>query len=200
MQQDQQALFEQGVSAGLDPDGHPLALERSAVHATVSGTPEHHVTGVRSRWVSRRCPVCGHSFRLGDEVILYPDGGVVHDTPGLRCASEAGQQAAGSTPTSGTYTDFFAGLNQACPLPASVPVVQLVAEHPLLVPPQRGHARRACRVCGHTFRPFDHVVICPCFPNAPRCAAVVHRDPWRQLYCWDEWQRAGNTKTCLGMS
>ncbi len=199
MQEGKQTLFDQGVAAGLDPDSR-LAPEQSRLFGSASREQERRVTGMRSPWVYRRCSTCGHSFRLGDEVILGSSGEVVHDMPGLRCAPAASPDTPPPTAAWGRYEDFFAGLNQACPLPLDVPVLRLVGEHPLLAPPQRGHARLACRVCGHTFRPSDHVVICPCFPDAPRCVAAIHQDPWRQLYCWDEWRRAGDRNICLGMS
>jgi len=67
--------------------------------------------------------------------------------------------------------------------------------------------RAVCRVCGYTFREGDQVVVCPCYPDDPKCQAAVHRDLLRQLHCWDIWKRRqdefrakGKGDVCLGMS
>lgn len=182
-------LFDQGLAAGLDPD----SSARSCT-SIESVADRHAVTTLRSRWLHQRCKTCGHSFRLGDEVLVLQNGEVVHDMPGLRChGKQIGEICAGS---SEYHILFFSGLEAAWPLPDDVSVVRLKPGDPLLAPPPR----QTCRVCGHTFRPDDHVVICPCSPHAPRCQAAVHRDLLRQLHCWDEWVRESKGKICLGMS
>ena len=82
---------------------------------------------------------------------------------------------------------FFKGLAEAWPLPVDVPLVRLEGDHWLLAPPRAGFRRPACRVCGHSFLPLDHVVICPCDPVNPRCRVAVHRDIFRQMHCYDQW-------------
>ncbi len=60
---------------------------------------------------------------------------------------------------------------------------------------------RRCAVCGHTFRPGDQVVICPCDPVSPRCRAAVHRDLLKQIHCWELWQGSPlRTGSCLVMN
>ncbi len=195
-----QTVFEQGLAAGLDPDSParpPTFMEDPGDRKTI--------TNLRSRWLHQRCKVCGHSFRLSDEVLIRGNGRVVHDMLGLRCGGErAGEDDANE---SEDRAQFFMGLDAAWPMPADAPVVLLEAGHPLLAPPLQGHSRASCRVCGHTFRPYDQVVVCPCSPHAPRCQAAVHRDLLRQLHCWDEWmrrpkglKRKGENVICLGMS
>ena len=146
---DQLAQFEAGLTMGLDPDNR----------APFVGNPgddnsARRLTTLRSRWLHRRCTVCGHSFRLGDEVTLTPSGGVVHDMPRLRCAE-------GATTAPDDVAErqaFFQGLDAAWA--SSTCIERLEDGHYLLAPPQTGRARSTCRVCGHTFRPGDHVVIC----------------------------------------
>jgi len=189
MHRDKMTLFEAGLAVGLDPDGQPPGGHSDAV-----GT--RRPTTLRSRWLHRRCLACGHSFRLGDEVALRPDGWVLHDMPGLRCAG--GEATMPPDPTA--QRNFFAGLDAAWPLPDDITPLRLEAGHDLLAPPYQGHARASCRICGHTFRPGDQVIICPCSPEAPKCRAAVHRDTLHQLHCWDEWIRERSEPTCLGMS
>ncbi len=185
--------FQKGLAAGLNPDfsGRPLAPEDI-------DDDRKSVTSLRSRWLFQRCRVCGHTFRPGDEVRISRNGQVLHDMPGLRCASEKPASEIPGDPE--IRTDFFAGLETAWPMPADVPVTRLEGDHYLLAPPLQGHGRASCRICGHTFRPYDHVVICPCSPENPRCQAAVHRDLFRHLHCWDEWTRMGKGDICLGMS
>jgi rubredoxin len=181
--------FNQGLAAGLDPDS------ARQDHPDLAGGPHRVTTGLRSRWLHRRCQVCGHTFRPGDEVRVDADGRVLHDLPGLRCAEgDAGLTAVSS---SGALKAFFEGLEAAWPLSDDIPITRLVGDHPLLAPPRAGFARHACRVCGHTFRPSENVVICPCSPSAPRCWATVHRDLMHQLHCWDEWIKGEGSARCL---
>ena len=133
------AQFSAGLAVGLDPDsasGSELAAENR---------PQRTLTSLRSRWLHRLCPVCGHTFRPGDEVLVSPDGQVVHDLPGLRCHSGHTEAAAGQVQAQA----FFVGLAEAWPLPADVPLMRLKGDHWLLAPPRAGFRRPACRVCGH---------------------------------------------------
>ncbi|MCP4363870.1 MAG: hypothetical protein GY800_01005 [Planctomycetes bacterium] len=190
--QSHQVLFDTGLAAGLSPDS---ILARSPQGKKES---DRHTTGLRSRWLHRRCLVCGHSFRVGDEVVILSEGDVVHDMPGLRCLT--GNPDKDNQSASNFVGDFFVGLNDAWPMPQDVFVQRLEPGHYLLTPPHGGHERTSCRICGHTFRPSDHVVICPCSPERPKCRAAIHRDTLRQLHCWDEWMRERSKDICLGMS
>ncbi len=192
--------FNQGLEAGLDPDS-PTTLSTSAEEKE----DRPAITHLRSRWLHQRCRVCGHTFRLGDGVRILKNGSVVHDMPTLSCWEESSESD--NADTVQDRNRFFAGLNEAWPMPEDVRLTRLEPGHPLLDPPYQGHARAFCRVCGHTFRPYDHVVICLCEPNTPRCRAAVHRDLLRQLHCWDEWMQRiealraeGKKDICLGMS
>lgn len=181
--------FEAGLAMGLDPDSQAMGEEGNAGDT-------QRTTTLRSRWLHRRCSICGHSFRLGDEVVVRTGIGALHDMTGLRCAG--GKNA--DPPDPAIKRLFFEGLDQAWPMPEGVKIARLEGDHYLLASPHKGHARAACRVCGHTFRPGDHVVICPCSPEVPKCIAAVHRDTLNQLHCWDEWVKARTGDTCLGMS
>lgn len=189
----QLAEFEAGLALGLDPDSTQVKTESDA-------DASQRITTLRSRWLHRRCSCCGHSFRLGDEVALATNGTVLHDMVGLRCAGGADANASDQD----SKQAFYQGLDEAWPTPASACIERLEGNHYLLAPPRSGLARAACRICGHTFRPGDHVVICPCSPslNAAerKCVAAVHRDTLNQLHCLDEWEKARSDDTCLGMS
>jgi hypothetical protein len=180
------ARFSTGLAAGLDPDG------AAGTELPAKGEPQHIITSLRSRWLHRLCPICGHTFRPGDEVLAVPDGPVVHNLPGLRC--RGGHPEAASNHARAQA--FFVGLAEAWPLPVDVPLVRLEGDHWLLAPPRAGFRRPTCRVCGHSFRPLDHVVICPCDPVNPRCRVAVHRDLFRQMHCYDQWAQ-GKSRYCL---
>ncbi len=185
--------FSAGLAAGLDPDA---SYQTSAA---LKSEPQHLTTTLRSRWLHRLCPVCKHTFRPGDDVLLQAGNKVVHDLPGLRCASS---EQAESTADVTANKAFFEGLEHAWPLPEDVPVIQLEPGHWLLAPP-RAHSRfsrHACRVCGHSFRAGDRVVICPCDPVKPRCRVAVHRDILQQNHCWDQWQAGDSRDQCLAMT
>jgi hypothetical protein len=156
------------------------------------------VTSRRSPWLHRRCRVCGHSFRVGDRVRIGQGGAVAHDMPMLRCCG-------GDTDADAQATllleerQFYAGLAAGWPMALSRELTRLEPGHPLLAPPRAGHRRASCRVCGHSFRPGDLVLICPCSPARPICRAAVHRDLLHQLHCWDIWQAAPRGARCIGL-
>ncbi len=197
------------MAAGLDPDA------ASGSDSSTSGQTRHVTTTLRSRWLHRLCPVCGHTFRPGDVVLLTPEGKAVHDMPDLRCKGLVAEgriedplsriSTEGGSPIEPCKGNraFFDGLAAAWPMPDDVPVVRLEDGHPLLAPPRGGIPRRSCRVCGHSFRPMDHVVLCPCSVSSAvtrDCRVAVHRDLLRQLHCWDEWVKGDLGDQCLGFS
>lgn len=186
--------FATGLVAGL------AGKSEASPRAPAPGETE--LTTLRSAWLCHRCPVCGHSFRVGDRVRHVAQGCTVHAIPGL-CPTAA--EAAVEPEAGGDILRdaFLAGLERACPLPTNVPVHRLVRGHNLLAPPAPGLPRHYCRVCGHTFRPGEIVIICPCHPDAPKCRVGVHRDHIRNLWCWDEWRQANpdiSKRPCLAMS
>ena len=184
--------FESGLSAGLDPDNQQKSSNENS--------PAQHVTTLRSRWLHRRCSICGHSFRLGDEISVQIDGNVVHDMAGLRCAGGSD----GVANNSDNKLAFFRGLDEAWCAPAGTCIERLDENHYLLAYTRNGRIRPSCRICGHTFRPGDLVVICPCRPSLKvegrKCIAAVHRDTMNQLHCLDDWEKVRSKDTCLGMS
>ena len=183
--------FTSGLSAGLDPD--------AAVHleSNSDDSQQRTVTRLRSRWLHKLCKVCGHTFRPGDEVRILANNDVVHDRIGLRCGEYA-DNAASDVGIAKTL-DFYRGIAEAWPMPDDVPVVRLDADHWLLAPPRDGLRRPVCRVCGHSFRALDHVVLCPCHPINPQCRVAIHRDLFQQMHCYDEW-RKGTTQHCLAFA
>ena len=180
--------FEAGLAGGLD----------EAAAAIVEGVA---VTGLRSRWLHRLCARCGHSFRVGDRVRVGEDGAAVHDMPGLCVPAGIGAETI-SEAVSADRRAFLTAMEAVCSPPRLVPTLRLEPGHPLLASPSPGLRRAYCRICGHTFRLLEQVVICPCDPDEPRCRVAVHRDAARQLHCWDDWLRAhpdAGSRPCLGL-
>ena len=177
-----QAEFGHGEAAALDPENA----------AAVQGG--HAVTTRQSRWFHRRCPVCQHTFRSGDEVRVSEDGTVLHESAAPACASGSESEPA----PAGTVAAFFAGLDESWPPPSDMPVIRLEHGHRLLAPPPPGSRfqRHICVGCGHTLRPHDSVVICPCSPRDPICEVAIHRDPLHGLHCWEDWNPGGRRTHC----
>jgi hypothetical protein len=171
---DLRAELQRGIAAAMDP------LNRGAVHGG------HAVTSLHSPWLHQPCPVCRHTFRVGDEVEIDRDTTVRHHSALLPCAG--GELAA--RPKNSELNAFLAGLDHAWPPPPGVSVHRLEDGgqwQRLLAAPTAGFRRHSCAVCGHTLRPLDMVVICPCEPGQPRCQVAIHRDPVHGLNCWDAW-------------
>lgn len=161
------------------------------------------VTTLQSRWLHRLCPVCGHTFRPGDEVDVAPDGTVRHDGGLLPCAvghdpDDDHSPARESAPAE--LADFFTGLHESWPPPDDLPVRRLEEGDSLLDPPIHGFRRHTCAVCAHTLRPLDHVIICPCSPDRPLCAVAIHRDLLRGLHCWSAWDPGAVRQHCPATS
>lgn len=184
-----EAEFDAGLAAGLDPD----ASYGRALSKSLPDGRQRVTTTLRSCWLHRPCPTCKHTFRPGDDVLVLADGQVMHDMPNRHCDNADLDPAAGAASRSA----FFAGIEQAWPIADDIPVVYLENDHWLVAPPRAGFSRHACRICGHSFRPGDRVVICPCDPATPRCRVAVHRDIVQQLHCWEQWKRGDASQQCL---
>lgn len=172
-----------------------LGMETAAdtQNASVIAAGGAATTTLESPWVGLHCPVCRHSFRLGDPVWIEPSlRRVCHSSALLPCAGQAA--AATESPE---LAAFFAGLDEAWPPPADVPVRRLEPNDTLVASPSAGFRRHRCAVCGHTLRPFDRVVLCPCQPTTPRCRIAVHRDPAHGLNCWTDWNPGAHLHYCL---
>jgi hypothetical protein len=166
--------FEQGIQNTVDP---------SNVLITQGGKA---ITSLQSPWLFQQCSQCQHSFRLDDEVFIDGQGTVNHDSSSLPCSQQREQEP---TPAqSDDLADFFKGIDKIWAPPENLPVHRLAEGHPLLGLPYAGFKRHQCAVCGHTLRLFDVVVICPCNPQEPRCQIAIHRDPSRNLLCWEDWK------------
>ncbi|MEO3855568.1 hypothetical protein [Acrocarpospora sp. B8E8] len=167
-----------GIEAGLAPaPSEPETREGRAV--TV---PSHW-------WFNLVCRTCGHTFRRGDAVLVDLVARMVrHLEPGLDCAGGPGAEP------SATVAEFAAGLQDGWP--ASVPLIRLAKDDWRVPRPGQRQAAPRCRYCAHTFRPGEHVVVCPCRVGDPSCGAAVHRDPARGLSCWERWQPDGVVAIC----
>jgi hypothetical protein len=67
--------FDQGVSIAMDP------VNNAAIHTGGQG-----ITNLNSYWLHQYCPVCSHTFRLGDKVEVGDDGTVRHNSALLCCS------------------------------------------------------------------------------------------------------------------
>lgn len=180
---DDVTAFWAGRARGVDPQPQVDAADDDG----------RAVTSPSSSWNHQLCTTCGHSFRRGDEVriIRDPEYRVVHSAPALRCDPDVEPDGEPAEPSQ----EFAAGLLRTWPVAEHVPVTQLktddwrVARPGLSRPP-------TCLYCAHTFRPGEHVVVCPCGPGASRCGAAVHRDPAAGLSCWEAWRPDSALKIC----
>jgi hypothetical protein len=168
--------FARGVARGKDP-------AREAAGGVV-------VTTLRSPWLGQPCRRCEHTFRRGDRVEAGAGADAAHAGG---CPDERGAASAADPPERAA---FYAGLAAAHPPPADLRLVRLGPGHPLLGEGRAPFRRPTCAVCGHSLRPFDEVVVCPCQPEAPLCRAAVHRDSIRALHCWDEWSKSKLASYC----
>jgi hypothetical protein len=161
------------------------------------------VTRPSSDWNHRRCHRCGQTFRRGDRVRVSDRGRtVVHLAPGLGCAGPADADSAREE-----VGAFRAGLLAEWPAGAGLRLRQLDATD-WRIPRGPGDLRdsHVCLQCGHTFRPGEYVVVCPCRPTQPpnpdgspreaACGRAVHRDPAAGLSCWESWRPDGQVKVC----
>lgn len=178
------AAFHAGYQSGRDPLGRPAA--------------GHARTTIDSAWLyGPPCAECGHTFREDDPVwIELADDGrigtVVHHSEALPCRDGA---ATGEHINPEAAREFLNGLRAG--IGTGTHVRRLLPGHSLLADPVRtGQRREACMVCGHSLRPYESVVICPCDPDARRCRLAVHQDPVRGLPCYDEYYPDGKVKHC----
>ncbi|WP_250287140.1 hypothetical protein [Frankia sp. CiP1_Cm_nod2] len=107
-----------------------------------------------------------------------------------------GSSANGASGDAEELAAFAAGLLVAWPPAGDVPVVRLAAHAPQVARPGPGLDAAGCLVCGHTFRPGEQVVVCPCGMYREVCVAAVHRDPVAGLTCWDDWRPDGGLTHC----
>ncbi len=174
------SAFNQGVAVAMDP------VNNAAIQKGGQGT-----TTLSSYWLHQKCPVCSHTFRLGDEVYIDEDGTVRHNSTLLPCF----QSDVVKLEFSQEASAFFSGLDRAWPPPKELPIVRLDEGHELLAPPLAGFQRHTCAVCSHTLRQNDRVVICPCSPNQPLCKIAVHRDLIHDLNCLEAWNPGANRQS-----
>ncbi|WIM99420.1 hypothetical protein ACTOB_003071 [Actinoplanes oblitus] len=172
--------------AGLSAPFRPPATETAA-----SGVA---TTVLTSWWNHNFCDACGHTFRRGDRVRFAEAGGrPTHLAPATGCP---GAEPPAGEAKEGDAAAFADGLLTAWHPAPDVPVTPLTAGNPLLAPPRGRMPRARCLFCAHTLRREERVVICPCRPAAPRCAAAVHRDAAAGLTCWESWRPDGALKVC----
>ncbi len=147
-------------------------------------------------WNHLVCAGCGHTFRRGDRVRHGSDSAsVVHLDPALGCAVPPGPEA-GGRPGDDDRAWCAAGVAETWPPAGDVPVTRLSADDWQTANPGAPLERARCLYCAHTFREGEHVVVCPCSPDAPTCGAAVHRDPASGLVCWESWLPDGQVRQC----
>jgi hypothetical protein len=214
-----EAQAQDAAAGGPSPAAYDFLLgqaggRREAVDAPSTegdagpGEPGEEVTVVTSQLLRKlgsagtTCPVCHHSFRLGEQISIEradTESGVVlkHRSRRLDCLNPEAREE-----SSAAAELFHLGLDEANPPPPELCTVRLRREHDLLrlhPGPGDGTAptRHRCWVCGHTFRPDEVVIHCTCSPHAPNCASAVHRDPDHGLVCYDDWKAQHPGVPCL---
>lgn len=181
------AELDLGISIGLEP--------QAMFDDSASGVV---VTRSSSWWNKTLCATCGHTFRRGDQALVDSAARTVqHLVAGIDCGIVPASQ---NLPADGIdRNEFAAGLLETWPSRAAV--TRLAAGDWRIPRPGRG-ARQGvptCLYCGHTFRPGEYVVICPCQTtqdNQAACGVAVHRDPAAGLSCWEKWQPGGTLNVC----
>ncbi len=173
--------------AGLTPDELFDRGRQHGMDRTNSGADGPAVTTAASFWVaeggSRVCPVCRHTFRIGERVwvdhaVAGKPARVVHASRELPCH---GETVEGGTDDPELAARFFAAVDASNPLKGGV---RLKADSPQVA--KLVH-RVKCAGCGHSLRPLEVIVFCPCDPEKPRCRLAVHNDRARGVSCFDEW-------------
>lgn len=157
------------------------------------------ITQITSWWHTRRCTICGHTFRRGDRVRVDSDQrSVGHLDAALSCVNNgaAGSNDNTNDTDSTEIGEFIAGLLSTWPVVGDLPVVRTDDEPYLLAAPAGGFHRRSCLVCAHSFRRDELVIVCPCRPRERHCRAAVHRDPGQGLVCWENWRPGSTVHVC----
>lgn len=189
---DETHLLTLGIERGLAPQA-AFADEGAAGVVTTRSS---------SWWNFRRCKTCGHTFRHGDRALVDPLRKTAqHLVAGLACGSSpespAGRDEEATRDAVSERDDFAAGLLRTWP--ATAPVIRIETGDWRLPRPRGGSRAPVCLYCGHTFRPGEYVVVCPCRTGAgapPACGSAVHRDPAAGLPCWENWQPGGLLTIC----
>jgi hypothetical protein len=175
------ADLDSGIELGLDPQPIPDA-----------GGDGVRTTSPTSWWNHGFCGTCGHSFRRGDRVLVDQRARTVkHLVPNLTCGTVPGDPE----PADGDeLAEFASGLLSTWP--AGVPVIRLTATDPRIPRGPRVTKPPVCLYCGHSFRPGEYVVVCPCSRDDPVCGTAIHRDPAIGLICWEQWRPSGGVTIC----
>ena len=162
------------------------------------------VTRVSSWWNHLRCRRCGHTFRRGDIVSANDyERTVVHLAPALDCGVPRPEDTGGDE----EIEAFREGLRSTWPVTPGVRLRRIEAgDWRIPAGPDDRREAIVCLDCGHTFRPGEYVIVCPCRPAEPDgpdgpalaagCGRAVHRDPAAGLSCWDAWRPDGTVRVC----
>ncbi len=178
----------------MDPSSLKDLFERGRIRALAPTTDRDgvYLTSLQSPWLFRDCPICGHDFRI-DDTVFVSGGTVIHAGGALDC--RGGEPILAVDPA--LSAAFLAGLYQAWPQVLESHSHSLDQDHPLLAAPLGRIRRATCAVCGHTLRPGEQVVICPCQPDQPCCRLAVHHDPLRGQTCWSDYAHGDGPSHCL---
>lgn len=178
----------------MDSTSLKEAFQRGRIRALAPTTNRDgvYLTSLQSPWLFRDCPVCGHDFRIDDPVFVSGET-QIHAGGALDCRDGEPQHSLDPALSAA----FLAGLYQAWPQALRSVTQQLQPGHPLLAAPLGRIRRATCAVCGHTLRPGEQVVICPCQPEQPRCRLAVHHDPLRGQTCWSDYAHGDGPRYCL---
>lgn len=166
------AAFTAGFARGREPE-----RESGAVQVTA-----------RSLVTGKVCPRCGHSFRIGELVMI---GGLENDTLTAEHADGCPSAAVRATPREREVQHTFTAVLKALfPSEAGGSPSRLNAKCLGLGLAYHPHRRR-CMLCAHTLRIGERVVLCPCGRDPVACGNSLHDDPARGLDCLTTWRSMG---------
>lgn len=139
----------------------------------------------RSLVTGERCPRCGHSFRLGEEVVVRGlENDVLVAQHAAGCPSAAVRASPREREVQRTFTEvlktLFPSEGGGRPTRLTAACMGLGEEYD----PRRRH----CMLCKHTLRIGERVVLCPCGRDPGDCGNPLHDDPARGLNCLQVWR------------
>ncbi|KPA11749.1 hypothetical protein MHK_008052 [Candidatus Magnetomorum sp. HK-1] len=206
--------FNEGLLAAQDPENAylpPLSCLKTTRY---------------SAWFTRKCPECGLDFREGDMVKLCPKCKQAyhnddyyhlncwdrHFSNGKPCRESSYDRFNDKNDPGCSYkfggtvdesdndsksTDFdtihIPEINKQFMNGLAVHWKSFDNLLEQKVSPHDPKIGEICQWCGSSIRPGDRLVKCPC----GKCETYFHNDMYRQLSCWNEWNKSKKRDYCI---